>query len=238
MARHTIMPGECVASLAARCGTTVEAIWDDPDNAELRQTRQSPYMLAPGDQIALPEPADQSDGPSVEQAGSHNLQTQTATVRLKLKLLDERWGDDTVRGSYETTESGSRSRSPEPVDPPETEPLGSVAYRLEIGGRTIEGTTDGDGVLDEAIDARATVAQLTLEPGSDHERTIEIRIGYLDPAEEQSGVMQRLSNLGFRPRGDADLPNAIAAFQRSRGLDESGELDDATRERLVQDSGD
>jgi hypothetical protein len=114
-----------------------------------------------------------------------------------MKLHGERWANETVAGSHERTSSGYRSRTPDPVDPPAPFPLANTAYRLIVAGRTIHGHTDSHGVLDEAIDARATRALLVLEPDTEHEREAQLHIGYLDPIDEPSGVVHRLCNLGF-----------------------------------------
>ncbi len=237
MARHTVRAGDCVASLAAGCGSTVDAVWNDPDNAGLRERRESPYMLAPGDVVHLPDAPSDDGGATVSRGGRHAVRARVATVRLHLKLLDERWGEETAQGRTEKSGNRVTTTMPPPVDAPPQHPLANVAYRLEVGGRRIEGTTDGDGVLDERIDARATRAQLVLEPDTEHERTLQVHIGYLDPPSERSGIVQRLSNLGFPSANEAQLENMVAAFQKSRGLTVTGEIDDATRQRIEEDSG-
>ena len=235
MPKRLVLPGECIASLAATCGVTPEQLWNDPDNAPLRERRGDPSMLMAGDEVALPEPT--REGASVSAGGSHSFVGQRPTVRLVLKLHDEVWPDETVQGSHETSEQGTRSSEPELVDPPPLEPLASVPYRLSVAGRVIEGTTDGDGLLDETVDARATVAELVLDPDTEDERRLELHIGVLDPADEPSGITQRLSNLGFTSASPDHAPMTIAHYQESRGLEINGELDDATRGKIVDESG-
>jgi N-acetylmuramoyl-L-alanine amidase len=60
----------------------------------------------------------------------------------------------------------------------------------------------------------------------------------MDPADEVSGVQARLNNLGFdcgEPDGvlDDDTKSAVRAFQVLFGLEPSGEIDDAFREKLL-----
>lgn len=232
--RHVVVPGDCAASLAALSGVTVDELWSSPDNAELRSLRNSPYMLCAGDVITLP---DTHRSAEVQPAGQHRVRAQVATVRLHLKLLDERWNDESIQGARDEDDRGTRSREPAATDPPANEPLSNVPYRLVVGGRTTEGTTSGEGEIDERIDARATLAQLVLEPGTEHERTISLHVGHLDPPEEDSGIAHRLSNLGFACDPGDGMVLMLRAFQESRGLRITGELDDATRARILEDSG-
>ena len=73
-----------------------------------------------------------------------------------------------------------------------------------------------------------------------------VRVGDIDPAGEVSGVRQRLRHLGFRaPLGTPETEEeanaadaeAIAAFQVSQGLEETGSLDDATLAALESEHG-
>jgi len=233
---HIVKPGECVASLAAKCGTTLQSIWEDPANAALKERRASPYVLAPGDAIELPEPNHPER--SVEPAGQHRLEARVGTVRLRLALIDEQWGNDRVVPTRERTEHGYRTREGDPVSVADVAPLARVAFRLEVGGQHIEGTTDGDGVLDEPVDARATAALLVIEPDTPRERRMALHIGYLDPIDEHGGAVQRLRNLGFGGAAEGpELDDAIAAFQQKQGLEVTGELDEATRNALLEKSG-
>ena len=74
-----------------------------------------------------------------------------------------------------------------------------------------------------------------------------VRIGHLDPIDEPSGVRQRLQHLGYHGHtlGESAYPLAppdqerevlaVRAFQRDRGLTETGDVDDATRGMTAAD---
>lgn len=53
--RHTVKEGDCIASIAAEYGFFPDTLWNDPANKDLRERRASPYILAPGDTVAIPE---------------------------------------------------------------------------------------------------------------------------------------------------------------------------------------
>jgi hypothetical protein len=77
---------------------------------------------------------------------------------------------------------------------------------------------------------------LTTEP-------LALRIGFLDPADEDLGVRARLANLGYLisdPAGDAsddEMELAVEEFQADNALPPTGVLDDATRAQLVDAFG-
>jgi peptidoglycan hydrolase-like protein with peptidoglycan-binding domain len=100
-----------------------------------------------------------------------------------------------------------------------------------------EGTTDSDGYVTVPIVAKDEKLTLHVWDG-DHEETYELALGSVDPADEMMGVQHRLMNLGYDVESEMGEPgeltqSAIADFQRTAGLPETGELDDVTRRRLM-----
>ncbi|MEZ4442328.1 MAG: LysM domain-containing protein [Polyangiaceae bacterium] len=234
MTQHIVQPGECVASLAAKLGVTVDAVWQLPDNAALRERRSSPFMLRAGDVIALPEP--RRSGQSVSPGGTHGFRGEAPRVSLQLKLLDQRAVTETAERQVEKQGRVTTIREPPPPDVRAGEALSGVPYRLVVGARTLEGVTDGEGVLREEVDARITQALLILHPDTDEERHLSLGIGHLDPPDETTGLAQRLTNLGF-PCTPETVEGILEKYQASRDLEVTGELDQATRRRLVEESG-
>lgn len=110
-------------------------------------------------------------------------------------------------------------------------PRAGVSFVLEIEGRTIRGTTDGEGRLDVPIQPGARTG--TLVAGG---REYELRFGALDPEDTASGLRSRLRHLGYDPGPgtgwDRRAREALRRFQKANGLDVTGEPDDATRDRL------
>jgi hypothetical protein len=48
---HVAKQGESVESIAHRYGHLWQTVWEDDNNAKLRELRRSPHCLAPGDQV-------------------------------------------------------------------------------------------------------------------------------------------------------------------------------------------
>lgn len=116
------------------------------------------------------------------------------------------------------------------------EPRASEAYRLEYDtGEVLEGSTDGDGWVDQPLPLTTQRATLFLR---EDEEVHELAIGHLDPPETTTGAQARLANLGhYFGAVDDDLGPATAAalrrFQGAEGLEVTGELDDATVDALL-----
>jgi hypothetical protein len=115
-------------------------------------------------------------------------------------------------------------------------------FRLTAGGRTIEGTTDDAGHLEQFVSPDVTRAELTVwldRPGYPETFTWTLDVGQLDPAGTLRGVKARLTNLGYDVRSDGEelgpaTTEALRAVQNRSGLEGTGVLDDATRDALVK----
>jgi hypothetical protein len=205
MPTHRVLPGDCIASIAAHHDyADWQAIWDHPAHAELRALRRSPSVLLDGDVVVLPDklPAEVE----VESGKLHRFRVRVPQVRLRLELNDR-------RGAA----------------------LASRRFEILVDGQTLSGTTDASGRLDEAIPALAKEARLRLFLDDDRVLEVPLAVGHLDPEDTTSGVRQRLRNLGYlRERSPSDdvIERALREFQRDNGLEATGTADDATRDHL------
>ncbi|MEZ4302729.1 MAG: peptidoglycan-binding domain-containing protein [Polyangiaceae bacterium] len=55
MPKHVVSQGEGISSIADQHGFSPATLWDHPDNAGLRETREDPDILAPGDEVSVPD---------------------------------------------------------------------------------------------------------------------------------------------------------------------------------------
>jgi hypothetical protein len=111
-------------------------------------------------------------------------------------------------------------------------PRANQEYTLVVDGETLEGKTNGDGVLEEEISPDARKAKLTIGPD---ESVQELDLGHTDPISEPSGIAGRLENLGYFSGDPADedkLRRALLLFQRRFGLSETGSGDAQTLQKL------
>jgi hypothetical protein len=53
--QHTVVPGDCFSSIAAKYGFFPNTLWNDPGNAALKERRKDPNVLQPGDVVEIPD---------------------------------------------------------------------------------------------------------------------------------------------------------------------------------------
>lgn len=111
------------------------------------------------------------------------------------------------------------------------EPRANEPYVVNIDGALADGTTDGDGFVDIPLPPDARHGELSI--GSEKERdVIPLEFGAVDPADTDGGVAQRLHDLGLPV--DRGVESAVSAFQQQHDLEVTGQVDDATRAKLVE----
>ncbi len=205
---HRVQAGECVSSIADRYGQTADAIWSHANNEGLKDLRPDPNVLAPGDRVFVPETEAKTQSLPTNQKHSLRVTAATNLLRVRVCVLDE--------------------------------PVANASFELTVdGGDPFEGQTDGDGLVEAAISPKARRGVLRIP---DHGLVYDLDLGQLDPIDELEGVQARLNNLGFFcGRVDGKLGprtrSALVDFQSSHELDESGEPDDDTKDKLTEAHG-
>lgn len=114
-------------------------------------------------------------------------------------------------------------------------------YELNVAGERFTGSVSDATPFEHPIPCDATEAELTIWAANDDTRsdarTFMLRVGYLHPIEERSGVLGRLTNLGYYD-GDLGTPDdvgeavAIRRFQVEQQLEPTGQMNDKTRDAL------
>jgi hypothetical protein len=118
------------------------------------------------------------------------------------------------------------------------QPRANVKYQLLVDGRWSSGTTDASGMIETTMPPHAASGTLVIEG----EGSLPLDLGGLDPAETETGVIQRLKNLGYdcgseQAKWNEDCEAALKQFQQSHGLNGTGQPDKTTRDKLLQVHG-
>jgi hypothetical protein len=116
----------------------------------------------------------------------------------------------------------------------DNEPIANAPYVLIIDGQSRDGTTDGDGYVEESIPPGAQQGELRVTKDG-HRRIYYLQLGHLDPLDTDEGVQQRLIQLGYDAQ--TSLEGAVRKFQSDKDLTVSGQIDDATRSKLEEVHG-
>ena len=128
----------------------------------------------------------------------------------------------------------------------EFKPYAGKRYQLLVEGRKYEGTTGGDGLVEQQVPKAATsaVVEVWIEEYPTGQRkswTLKL-IDELPPSHSPAGAMERLRNLGYKPGSDEEeldevTQEAIKLFQRDHEMKPSGELCAATVAALEERHG-
>jgi hypothetical protein len=112
-------------------------------------------------------------------------------------------------------------------------------YLLRLaGGAEIDGASDAQGIVDQAVAGSTGAADLVLLPAADwpFQTTLRIQLEPLPAATEVKGAQARLNALGYAAglSGVLDEPTSAALqdFQLSEGLAPTGALDADTARAL------
>ena len=216
---HMVKDGEHLSGIAERYGFAgIDPIWDHPANAALREQRQDPNVLHPGDCLVIPDREAKSVTGATQTRHQFHLTRETLSLRLKLQ----------------------RAFGTPIADTPCDLLVGLNRCELRTDGegalsRRIPTTATRAGLLIREV-APVRGQQALLETG------VPIRIGALDPVTEPSGQVARLANLGYYRAApdpiDADeLASSIEEFQCENGLPLTGACDPATQARLTECHG-
>lgn len=240
MSIHRAAQGECLSTIAAQHGfARWQTLFDHPDNAELKARRQSPNLLLPGDEIAIPD----RDVKELEcESGKmHRFTMKSPGSKLRIVLRSHdgtphagaRWtievDDLEIKGK-----TGDDGLIEADVPLSATRCLVSAWY-----APTSQETTDEDLGLDEPAEGPGATEGESED--ADDEPLPDVHyallLGHLDPHDTVSGVQSRLRNLGFGGDVTGTLDDATRAvilrFRVANSLSTDGDpLDDALANKL------
>src|SRR2546421_2382581 len=74
--------------------------------------------------------------------------------------------------------------------------LADKKYELSVDSSVTSGTIPADGVIERLVSVHASEGTLTVWIDDQTTEVWSLRIGHMDPIEEETGVVSRLTNLG------------------------------------------
>jgi len=174
-------------------------------------------VLYPGDRLYIRDKEEKQESCSTEQR--HRFRVKNPNLELRLVLEDQ----------YE-------------------KPIKNAQCELRVENEVLHLTSDGLGHINQSISATAKNAFLIIKDQETplNEIVIPIKIGHLDPVEEQSGQQSRLNNLGYfagplegksEEENKAMFLSAVEEFQCDHGLVVDGKCGPNTQAKLKQVHG-
>ncbi|MGZ5434187.1 MAG: LysM peptidoglycan-binding domain-containing protein [Thermoanaerobaculia bacterium] len=206
-----VQPGDSIASIAARSGHLADTIWNDPANAALKEARQDPELLLPGDRLTV-IPL-RSKSVACATGGLHVFRRVTAQSSVTIVLEDEA-GQPFAGKRYEVdVDNDVRSGT--------TDDAGRIVFAVSRAMTT------------------ATLKVWLEEPGYDDPLERDVALSHLYPLRHPLGVQQRLANLGFYEGAldgatGPELLEAALAFAAAAGLQGTTDIDDTLLAKLAE----
>ena len=211
---YTVAQGDHLSGIAHHFGfTDYLSIWNHPNNSGLKSQRQNPNVLLPGDILFVPDRETKVVPRAVDQR--HKFVKKTLPLKLRLVLEDQ----------FE-------------------KPIANAQCQLVLDGEIHQVTSDGEGKIEQDLSPDAHNASLQImDPQTPFQGTVlAIKIGELDPADELSGQLVRLNNLGYFAgtpgvKDDSAFESAVEEFQCDNSLTVDGICGPATQAKLKQVHG-
>lgn len=211
MKPYVIKHGDYLLKVAHLLGFDADEVWNA--NAELKALRKDPSLLKAGDVLFVPDELKPKLRLNKEETNA--FVARVPAVKLALHVAEE------------------------------GEPLKNEKYVIEGLGDESERVTDGEGKLELTVPVHVReVIVRFVKTG----KRMKLAVGELDPPDTPSGARMRLTSLGFYGakltgkdqyvvHDEEALAQAVRAFQASKDLPVTGELDAATRDALVAEHG-
>jgi hypothetical protein len=212
---HKVDQGEYLFGIARKYGfPDWKKIWDHPQNADLKELRQNPNVLFPGDELFIPDPEER-----VEDKPTDATHTFTAPGdKLKLRVVLTR--------VYGEAYAGTPCVLIVNADRKELTADGDGMIEQEIKPTVTKATLQAE----DEVQVQGAPEKI--------QREIELQIGHLDPVKEPSGQRARLANLGYYrlPADKVDndeFQSSVEEFQCEHSLQVDGVCGPNTQAKLL-----
>lgn len=131
---HKVQAGEYLAGIAALYGISPDTIWNDPGNVRLKQKRENPNVLFPGDNLTIPDKVTKTE--KIITGKQHQFRLILSAQSLFLRIV---------------------------VKDNDNKPIANAECTLEVDGKSYQLSTDSKGKIEQEIPATAKQGTLTFQ---------------------------------------------------------------------------
>ncbi|MCA9608495.1 MAG: peptidoglycan-binding protein [Myxococcales bacterium] len=207
---HRVRPGESIDSIAFRHGHHPETLWNHPENEALRESRESRTVLAPGDEVFIPELRPRVESRQTDRTHRFRRLAVPARIRVQLNLGNQILSEVSWRLEIPGFAEQSGTTGPDGVIEADAPPL-ATRGTLFFG--------------DPPIEAVLQIGRLAPIGTDEGIRQRLANLGFLAA--------------DAKPRDEGALRLALLRLQQATSLEATGELDEDTRDALerIHDGG-
>lgn len=84
--KYIVRSGDCITSIAEAHGLFWKTLWDDPANERIRKERKNPNLLAPGDELVVPEKRIHNESGATEK--KHRFRKKGVPAKISFRVMD------------------------------------------------------------------------------------------------------------------------------------------------------
>ena len=209
MKSHKVKQGDCFSSITKQYGFhDPEVIYSDPANSSLKAKRKNMHLLKKGDVVKIPDKVPKKETCPCDAKSKFKAKG----FITQLKIIVEDFSGNAFSG---------------------------MDYTLDLEGTIYEGKTTSAGLVEQKIDAQAMQGTITIWLDNKKKNLIKwpLKIGSLDPHDDNAGVQARLNNLGYScgkvdGRIDKQTKQTLKVFKANNGLADDDVLDDTTKNKI------
>ena len=202
--QHVVAQGDCLLSIADQYGHKWQTIWNDSDNADLKNKRKDPRVLQAGDVLAIPDLRLEPQSRPTD--ARHKFRRVGIPVKLRLRIQNN--GQAVSNASWVCTVDGTTYKGNTDGDG-----ILQLFVPPDATAATLEVTRD-------SLTLRYDIALGHLDP-ADSIRGIQGRLQNLG---YYTGPLDGQLSTAFR--------DALRRFQKAKDLKVTGDADDATKDKL------
>lgn len=203
--RYVVRQGDYLAKLAYQFGCEPSAIWDHPDNAEVRKRRGGDgELLYPGDLLVIPTAPPKEVG--VQGGTTNDYAAEVPRIEVVVRLV---FGADAFANEeYEVQGVGEPQKGT-------TDAEGKLSFQAPVTARTAT-------ILLTKLNWPLPVQIGDMDPMAEPLGVMKrlFQLGYLEELRSTDDVEY--------------LAAGLKAFQSAKGLPETGEIDEATMSALEE----
>jgi len=206
---YRIKQGEDLATIAWQRGHDLNTIWNHADNAEVKEKRENPEILKPGDRIHIPDIEGKQESGGTEQRHSFRRKGAPPKLSMRFLLRDEPRSDQPYRINVPGQEIIQGTLDGDGAME-QVLPFGVDKVTIYVGEPEFEERFELTmGGLDPVTELTGLQSRL-------------LNLGYACP---QNGEL------------DEGTQGALNCFQTDHDLEVTGHPDDATRQAILDAHG-
>jgi hypothetical protein len=241
---YTVQQGDYLSRIAKQNGfPDYTVIWNDPNNAKLKQTRQNPNVLYPGDQVYIPNKLQRQESRGTEKRHAFVVNQEPLKLRLVLEDIYEKPIANApcallVGGTVtqQTTDGQGRFEQEIPQDAHEATlviqgdetPFGGVPFPVKIG--TLDPVDKVSGQIARLNNLGYFAGNLDESQGGSGSN--------VNPSDSSNNSGQNRNTTGTEQQAEsAQFLSAVEEFQCDHGLTVDGKCGPLTQAKLKQVHG-